>query len=240
MTKQKKSKFMVMMVQIIVGLLVVVFLVTSIGIMSSKDVKKEMDRTNPTANEQNNQATNLLADKVKKLKEEIKKNPSDSKTRLELGKTYSLQRQYDLAIEEYKEIIKSNASNLDAYMELADCYERKEMPKEAVAYYQQALEVMKKEKIDNFRIEAFIKNKIGSLTPKPTPSKTEEKTEPTPKAVKTGEEPTTTPEKTEVKKTEPTPTPSEVKKTEETPVPAPSKTEEKPKEDTPKKDEGDK
>jgi cytochrome c-type biogenesis protein CcmH/NrfG len=81
------------------------------------------------------------AKKILKLRHKLSENPQDTQTRLDLGKTYFLNSQFDEAVDCYRALLEHDPRNIAAYYNLAVALLAQKKTQDAKEAFQRVLEI---------------------------------------------------------------------------------------------------
>lgn len=88
-----------------------------------------------------NKNSTEIAEQLKFYKEEVRENPNDPKSRVQLGYAYFLKGDYDDAIKEYKTAVSLDKNYFDGYLNLSIVYDRQDRTDEALQNAIKATEI---------------------------------------------------------------------------------------------------
>ncbi len=86
-------------------------------------------------------STKAAAKKIQKLRQRLSENPHDPQARLDLGKTFFLNSQFDEAVNCYRALLKQDSRNASAHYNLAVALLAQKKTQEAKAAFQKVLEI---------------------------------------------------------------------------------------------------
>jgi cytochrome c-type biogenesis protein CcmH/NrfG len=86
-------------------------------------------------------STKAAGKKILKLLHRLSENPQDIETRLDLGKTYFLNSQFDEAVNCYRALLEKDPRNVSAYYNLAVALLAQKKAQEAKEAFQKVLEI---------------------------------------------------------------------------------------------------
>ncbi len=86
-----------------------------------------------------------IVEQIKFYKEEVKQNPNDPKSRVQLGYAYFLNKDYDEAIKQYKTAKSLDKNYFDAYLNLSIVYDRQDRKDDALQNAIKAAEISPKD-----------------------------------------------------------------------------------------------